>query len=158
MAIFVDGQAGNMLKHWLENANSANWGDATGLRGSSTAGSIYLSLHTSDPGNTATAQTSGEIAYTTYARVTLARAGASWTYTAGNGTLPSQEANATLLQWPIMTAGAGGTVLYVGFGSDLAGAGNLFFRLPVTTPATGFPVSTGITPEVAIGGLVLKFA
>ncbi len=32
------------------NSNFANVGDATGLRGSSTAGSDYLSLHTADPG------------------------------------------------------------------------------------------------------------
>ena len=32
------------------NTNFANLGDATGLRGSTTAGSLYLSLHTTDPG------------------------------------------------------------------------------------------------------------
>jgi hypothetical protein len=34
----------------FNNTNIANVGDATGLRGSSTAGSFYVGLHTADPG------------------------------------------------------------------------------------------------------------
>jgi hypothetical protein len=34
----------------FNNTNAANIGDATGLRGSTAAGSLYLSLHTADPG------------------------------------------------------------------------------------------------------------
>jgi hypothetical protein len=34
----------------FENVNYANIGDATGLRGSTTAGVFYISLHTADPG------------------------------------------------------------------------------------------------------------
>lgn len=49
----------------LNNSNVANIGDATGLRGSSTAGSFYLSLHTSSPGETGT-QSTNETSYTSY--------------------------------------------------------------------------------------------
>ena len=35
-----------LLSLIFENANYANVGDATGLRGSSTAGVFYISLHT----------------------------------------------------------------------------------------------------------------
>lgn len=55
--------ATNFLNHLFANADWANIGDATGLRGSSTAGSLYLSLHTSSPGE-AGDQTTNEISYT----------------------------------------------------------------------------------------------
>ena len=60
------------------NANLANVGDATGLRGSSTAGSDYVSLHTASPGPTGT-QATNECAYGSYARQSAARSGAGFT-------------------------------------------------------------------------------
>lgn len=67
----------DLLELILENTTLANVGDATGLVGSSGAGSLYVSLHTADPvgGN----QTTSECDYTSYARVAVSRAGASWT-------------------------------------------------------------------------------
>lgn len=47
----------------FNNTNWANLGDATGVRGSTTAGSLYLSLHTSSPAESGN-QASNEIAYT----------------------------------------------------------------------------------------------
>src|SRR5574343_1543046 len=41
---------------------------------------LYLSLHTSDPGE-AGDQTTNECAYTSYARVAVARSGSGWTVT-----------------------------------------------------------------------------
>lgn len=43
-----------VLDNWFRNQNIANVGDATGIRGSSADGSLYVSLHTSDPGETGT--------------------------------------------------------------------------------------------------------
>ena len=48
-----------LLSLIFENANYANVGDATGLRGSSTAGSFYISLHTAYPGLTGVNEVSG---------------------------------------------------------------------------------------------------
>ena len=70
-----------ILELLFKNTNFALVGDATGLRGSSTAGSLYFSLHTADPGETGD-QTTNEIAYTDYARVAVARSGAGFTVTA----------------------------------------------------------------------------
>ncbi len=47
----------------LNNTDWANVGDASGLQNSATAGSLYLSLHTSSPGEGGT-QATNEIAYT----------------------------------------------------------------------------------------------
>lgn len=62
----------------FNNTNAANIGDATGLRGSSTAGNLYISLHTSDPGATGD-QTTNEATYTSYARVAVVRSASGWT-------------------------------------------------------------------------------
>ncbi len=50
------------LTLFFNNTAWANVGDATGLRSSSTAGSLYLSLHTSSPAESGT-QSTNEIAY-----------------------------------------------------------------------------------------------
>lgn len=63
-----------LLTLLFNNTNAANIGDATGLRGSTTAGVFYISLHTADPGETGS-QTTSESAYTSYARVSVARSG-----------------------------------------------------------------------------------
>lgn len=65
-------------KHIFQNANVANIGDGTGLRGSPTAGSLYISLHSADPG-AAGDQTTSEASYTNYARQGVARSAAGWT-------------------------------------------------------------------------------
>ena len=70
----------DLLKHIFNNDAIALVGDATGLRGSTTAGSLYVSLHTADPGE-AGDQTTSETAYTNYARVAVARTTGGWTVT-----------------------------------------------------------------------------
>lgn len=67
-----------LAEHILNNAAIALIGDATGLPESATDGSLYVSLHTADPGATGN-QTTNECAYTSYARVAVARTGAAWT-------------------------------------------------------------------------------
>jgi len=73
----------NLLLLIFNNTNIANIGDATGLRGSTAAGSLYWALHTADPGEAGSAITS-ETAYTNYARVAAARSGAGFTVTANS--------------------------------------------------------------------------
>ena len=105
----------------FENANYANVGDATGLRGSTTAGVFWVRLHTADPGETGS-QTTSEAAYTGYARVAVARSGAGWTISGNNAS------NAATITFGNCTASPGSAITYFGIGSDSSGAGNLFFR------------------------------
>lgn len=74
----------------FNNTNAANVGDATGLRGSSTAGNLYLSLHTADP--SAGSQTTNEATFGSYARQAVARASGAggWTVSGGVATLATQ--------------------------------------------------------------------
>ena len=95
-----------------------NVGDATGLRGSTTAGSLYISLHTADPGETGS-QTTSEIAYTNYARVAVARSGAGFTVS-GNTTTNAADVSfpacgvtgATITSACTTTAASGSTPLW----------------------------------------------
>lgn len=127
-----------LLAHILNNANIANVGDATGLRGSSAAGSLYLSLHTSDPGE-AGDQTSNEISYTGYARVAVARDGSGWGVSGNSATLAANK------DFGEMTGGAGGTVTHFGLGTASSGAGKLLYKGTVTP---NIAVSAGVIPRL----------
>jgi hypothetical protein len=132
-----------LLAHIFENADVANVGDATGLRGSSTAGVFYISLHVSSGIGEASNQTSSETAYTNYARVSVARSSAQWT--ASGNTVDNDNAIT------FATCGASGATLTdFGIGSDSSGTGNLFLYGALTA---SLAVSNGITPSFAAGAL-----
>src|SRR5688572_20779763 len=126
----------------FENANFANVGDATGLRGSTTAGVFYISLHTGDPGETGS-QTTSESAYTNYARQSVARSTAGWTVASGVAD------NDSAVNYP-QGGATGSTVTHFGIGSDSSGAGNLFLKGALTA---SLAVSNGITPSFAAGAI-----
>lgn len=131
-----------VLQLYFTNTNHANIGDATGVRGSSTAGVFYVSLHTADPGETGS-QTTSEATYTSYARVSVARSGAGWTVSGNN------VSNAALVTFPQCTGGSS-TITHFGIGTDSAGAGNLLFKGALNS---SLAVSLNITPQFAIGEL-----
>lgn len=131
-----------LLSLIFENANYANVGDATGLRGSSTAGVFYISLHTANPNETGN-QTTSEAAYGSYARQSVARSVAGWTVASG------VVDNDAAITFPLCTSGSE-TESHAGVGSDVSGAGNLFLWGALTATLA---VSSGITPSFAIGAL-----
>lgn len=126
----------------FNNTDFANIGDAAGLQNSATAGSLYVSLHTSDPGE-AGSQTTNETSYTNYARVAVARSGAGWTVS-GNAV-----SNAAAVTFPACGT-TGATLTHFGIGTDSSGAGTLLFSAALTA---SLAVSSGITPSFAIGQL-----
>lgn len=131
-----------ILSLYLTNADAANIGDATGLRGSTTAGSLYSSLHTSDPGETGD-QTTNETVYTNYARQAIARSTAGWTVTTGVGD------NDSPITFPQCGA-TGATLTHFGLGSAVSGVGNRDMNGAL---AASLAVSSGITPSFAAGAL-----
>lgn len=131
-----------LLSLIFENANYANVGDATGLRGSSTAGVFYISLHTGNPDETGD-QTTNEAAYTSYARVSVARSTAGWSVASGVAD------NDAAITFPAATGGSESET-HFGIGSDASAAGNLFMWGALSA---GLSVSSGITPEFAAGAL-----
>lgn len=128
----------------FNNSNWANVGDATGLRGSSTAGSFYVALHTADPGE-AGDQTTNEATYTGYARVAVARSAGGWTVSGNN------VSNTAAVTFGACTAGSS-TVTYASVGVASGGASQIIARMAFTSPAS-LAISAGITPSFAIGEL-----
>lgn len=135
----------DLLLLMFNNTNSSLHGDATGLRGSSTAGSYYFSLHTADPGE-AGDQTTNEIGYTSYARVAVARSGAGFTVT-GNAV-----ATAAAVTFPAGTGGSG-TATHFGIGCSSSGAGKLLYKGALTPNVV---CGSGVTPEINAGTVVTE--
>lgn len=134
-----------ILELLFKNTNFALVGDATGLRGSSTAGSLYFSLHTADPGETGD-QTTNEITYTDYARVAVARSGAGFTVTADS---VSPAAN---VSFPIGSGGSG-TATHFGIGTASSGAGVLLYKGAITP---NIVTGSGITPILTTASAVTE--
>ena len=125
------------------NSDYANIGDATGLRGSTTAGSLWVGLHTSDPGETGT-QATNEAAYTNYARVGVVRSASGWTMSGSSAT------NAATIAFPACGA-TSAAVTHFSIGGSSAGAGVL---LASGSLSATLNVTNGVTPQFAAGALV----
>jgi hypothetical protein len=134
-----------LLDLLFNNNNAANIGDATGLRGSSVAGSLFLSLHTADPGE-AGDQTTNETSYTSYARVAVARSAAGFTVS-GNSVVLAANAD-----FPACTGGTA-TITHFGIGTASSGAGVLLYKGTVTP---NLSVSSGVTPRLTTGTTVTE--
>ncbi len=134
----------SLLSHIFANDDIANIGDATGLRGSTTAGSFYISLHTADPGEVAASgQQTSECAYTSYARVAVARSAGGWTVSGNN------VSNTAAVTFPTATGGSE-TATHFGIGTAASGAGVLLLSGALNATLA---ISNGIAPSFAIGEL-----
>jgi hypothetical protein len=122
----------------FNNTDFAGIGDAGGLQNSAAAGSLYVSLHTGDPGE-AGSQTTSETAYTGYARVAVARSGAGWTVT-GNSVSPTAN-----VDFGECTASPGAALTHFGVGTDSSGTGTLLYKGTLTPNIT---MATGVIPRV----------
>lgn len=136
-----------ILELLFKNTDWANIGDAGGLQNSATAGNFYISLHTSDPGETGN-QTSNEAAYTDYARVAVVRSGSGWSVSGDT------VSNAAAVQFPLCSGGSA-TVTHFGIGTSSSGSGNLIMSGALNSPLS---VSSGIQPQFAIGALTVTAA
>ena len=128
------------------NTDIANIGDAGGLQNSATAGSLYVALHTADPGEAGTQSTS-EISYTGYARVAVARSAGGWTRT-GNSISPTAN-----IDFGAMTAGAGGTVTHFSVGTLSSGAGMVLYKGAVSPTIS---VVNGVTPRLTTASTITE--
>lgn len=126
----------------FNNTDIANIGDAAGLQNSASAGSLYVALHTGDPGETGNQSTS-EAAYTSYARVAVARSGAGWTVS-GNAV-----SNTAAITFPACT-GSSSTCTHFSVGYESSGATKILYYGALSA---SLAVSTGITPEIPAGDL-----
>lgn len=107
----------DILKLIFQNIAIANIGDVAGVLPSAAAGSLFVALHTADPGEAGNQSTS-EATYTGYARVGVVRSAAGWTV---SGTAPTQIANAAVITFPTSTFGAP-VITHFSVGYQSAGA------------------------------------
>lgn len=127
----------------FNNIDIANIGDAAGLQNSAAAGSLYVALHTADPGE-AGKQNTNETTYTGYARVAVARTVGGWTV-AGN-----TVSNAAIITFGDSTLGSP-TITHFSIGYESAGATKIIVSEALTTPQV---INVGGTPNTfAIGAL-----
>jgi hypothetical protein len=134
-----------LLAHLFTNADVALVGDATGLRGSSTAGSLYVSLHTSDPGETGD-QTTNETTYGGYSRKAVVRSAGGWTVT-NNSVSP-----AAVIDFDPCSSGTA-TITNFGIGTASSGAGKLLYKGAVSPQIS---VSSGVTPRLTTATAVTE--
>lgn len=106
---------------------------------------LYASLHTADPGE-AGDQTTSEVAYTSYARVAVARTSGGWTVTA-NSVSPVAD-----ISFPAGTGGSG-TATHFGIGTASSGAGKLLYSGTITP---NIVCGNGVTPIVTTASTITE--
>lgn len=134
-----------LLNLIFKNQAWANIGDASGLQPSSADGNFYISLHTSDPGESGN-QSTNEVSYTSYARVAVPRGSGFSTATGGD---PTETSNASAIQFPVCTGGTA-TATHFGIGTSSTGTGNLILKGALNA---SLAISSGVRPEFAAGDL-----
>lgn len=107
--------------------------------------SIFVALHTADPGEAGTQATS-EATYTGYARISAARTAGGWTVTANS---VSPVAN---LDFPACTAGTN-TITHWSVGVATSGATKLLYSGTVTP---NISVTNGVTPRLTTASTITE--
>lgn len=113
---------------------------------SSPATQLYFSLHTADPG-AGGSQTTSEAAYTSYARVGVARTSSGFTVS-GNSCILASPIN-----FPTPSGGAGEIEAYFAVGSAPTGAGKIFYHGPITPSIT---ILVGTAPQLTTGTTITE--
>jgi hypothetical protein len=136
----------DLLLLLFNNTDIADIGDAAGIQNSATAGSLYIALHTADPGEAGTAATN-ETAYSNYNRVAVARSGAGWTVSGNSVT------NAAQITFPQCGA-SGATITHVSItvGGTPTSATKILYSGALNSPLA---VALNITPLFAASGLTV---
>lgn len=139
---FTDQAEIDLLDLMFQNVDAVNYGDAAGLQNSAAPGSSELALADVNHGETDTALTANEVAYTGYLRPTQARSSAGWAAAAAG-----LVDNAALIQFGSMTAGGPDTATSVGLGFFSA---DEFLHLFGSLDAD-LVINNGINPQFVIG-------
>ena len=98
---------------------------------------LQVSLHTSDVGEGGS-QTTNEVAYTSYARVAVARTSGGWTVT-GNSVSPAAN-----IDFPACTGGTA-TATHWAVGTASSSTGKVLYK---GTISPSISISTGVTPRL----------
>ena len=106
---------------------------------------LYVSLHTGDPGEAGT-QTTSECAYTSYARVTIARTSGGWTVS-GNSVSP-----VSAITFPACTGGTE-TATYAAVGVASSGSSKILYSGAISPSIS---ISSGVTPQLTTASTITE--
>lgn len=106
---------------------------------------LFVSLHTADPGE-AGDQTTSEAAYTSYARVAVARTAGGFTVT-NNSVSPAAN-----VSFPTCTGGSA-TATHFAIGTATSGSGKILYK-GIITP--NIVISSGVTPSITTATTVTE--
>lgn len=106
---------------------------------------LYVSLHTSDPGEAGT-QTTNETSYTSYARVAVARTSSGWTVT-NNSVSPAAN-----IDFPQCTGGTA-TITHAAVGTASSGTGKILYKGALSP---NISVSSGVTPRITTSSTITE--
>ena len=109
--------------------NATTWNLIAENDSTSPATSLYLSLHTADPG-VGGSQLTNEAAYTNYVRLAVARTTGGWDIPSGGATQ-----NAALAQFA-QCGVTGATITHVAIGTASSGAGTVLYAGALNSCAT----------------------
>jgi hypothetical protein len=113
--------------------------------GSGPLSSLYVSLHTADPGE-AGDQTTSEASYGAYARVAVARTGSGWVVT------NNQVSPAANIDFPEATSGSQ-TITHFAVGTAANGAGKILYSGAISP---SIAVSTGVAPRLTTSTVITE--
>ena len=131
----------NLLQLIFNNTNLANIGDTTGLRGATAAGNFWVALYTAAPTDSAAGT---ETVYTNYARVAVVRSGSGWTVSGNNAS------NTAAITFPQCGATGATLAAFAICKGDVETTDDAIYWGDLTS---NLAVSSGVTPEFAIGDL-----
>jgi hypothetical protein len=110
--------------------------------------SLYVSLHSSSPGETGS-QTTNEVAYTSYARVAVTR-GAGWTVSNDAGTIKVVPAAA--IEFPACTGGSA-TATHFAVGTAASSTGKVLYYGEIDPDIV---ISSGVTPRLTTASTITE--
>lgn len=132
----------DLLKLLFNGSAIANIADNAA---SSPLTNLYVSLHTSDPGEAGN-QTTNECAYTSYARQAVARTSGGWTVTA-NSVSPVAD-----ISFPACTGGSE-TATHWAVGTASSSTGKVLYSGAISPTIA---ISTGVTPKLTTATTVTE--
>lgn len=122
--------------------NGTTWANIADNTATTPATSFWIALHTADPGETGTQETS-EATYTGYARLELTRNSSGFTVSGDTAS------NTSTITFGKATAGTE-TITHVSLGTDETGAGTLLLSNALDS---SLAITGGVTPLFEAGAL-----
>lgn len=135
--------AGNGILNLVLTA--VNWSSIADNTATAPLTSLWIALHTADPGPTGN-QSTNEIGYTGYSRVSVNRTTGGWTTSSANSSNP--QAN---IVFPSGTGGSG-TATFASIGTASSGAGNIIWSGPISPSIV---TGNGVTPTLTTSSSVV---